>query len=126
MASNDIAALLGETLTEVAGMEPGSEEVMLTTASGKRFRMAHSQDCCESVALADVVGDPATLIGFPLLVARENTNNDEASRPAKEYVDSWTWTFYSFATAKGWVTLRWLGESNGYYSESVNLDLVSP
>lgn len=38
----------------------------------------------------------------------------------QEFVSS-TWTFYKFATEKGYVTIRWLGRSNGCYGERVNL-----
>jgi len=117
-----IGDLVGQTLTAVAGAVGGDE--LRFKADGKEWRMFHSQDCCESVRLEDIAGDLADLIGSPIVSAEESTNLNEQIDGKPECLDSCTWTFYRIATAKGLVVLRWLGESNGYYSESVDFDLV--
>ena len=82
--------------------------------------MFHEQDCCESVQVEDVAGDMQDLVGSPIVQAEESSNSDNP--PLR--CESFTWTFYRLATAKGQVVLRWLGESNGYYSESVSFEEV--
>ena len=82
----------------------------------------------ERTRIEDIVGELGDLIGVPMLVAEEVSSADscdawddaaEAKRAGGEYVESYTWTFYRFATIRGYVTVRWFGSSNGYYSESV-------
>lgn len=63
------------------------------------------------------------LVGSPLLQAEEVSADDPEDYP--DYDQEYhTWAFYKFATIKGSVTLRWLGESNGYYSEEVTAVLI--
>lgn len=112
--------LIGNTLKSVTG-RVGGDEIVLETEEGKRYRFYHSQDCCECVTVEDICGDLNDLIGSPLIVAEETISNENPpGLPAPEFQDSFTWTFYRFATAKGFVTIRWYGSSNGYYSESVD------
>ena len=74
----------------------------------------HELDCCENVFLEDITGDLNDLVGVPLLLAEERSEDGKC-----EY-GTCLWTFYEFRTVKGSVTVRWFGESNGYYSESVD------
>lgn len=76
--------------------------------------------CCEQVSVEDVVGDVDDLVGSPILVCEESTNS--TFPPLNELDESYTWTFYKIATIKGWVDIRWYGESNGYYSEDVTFE----
>lgn len=117
--------LIGKTLTSVTGVE-GGNEILFATDSGETYRMYHSQDCCESVYVESVAGDLVDLIGSPILKAEESTSSTlPEGVTAPEYRDdSETWTFYKLATAKGYVDIRWYGSSNGYYSESVDFELV--
>lgn len=107
----------GLTFVKVEG-SVGSDELLFETAEGARFVFGHWQNCCERVDINDITGDLEDLVGEPLLIAEAVSNVDG---PEPEYADSYTWTFYKFATRKGYVDVRWLGESNGYYSESVDL-----
>ena len=110
--------LKGLTIFSVKGAEKGSNEIILQTRCGRTFVMQHDQDCCESVEVDDVCGDIQDLINAPLMVAEEYTNSDDPM--GHKELDSFTWTFYRLATVMGYVTIRWLVESNGYYSESVD------
>lgn len=114
----ELSDIIGKTMTSVVNND---DEIIFSANDGSIYKMHHLQDCCESVYVEDVAGDLSDLVGSPILQAEEVSSGDE---PAPAHADSYTWTFYKLATIKGSVTIRWLGESNGYYSESVQFDKV--
>ena len=75
----------------------------------------HEYECCESVYLTQVDGISDKIIGSRIVVAEVVT--DEKSVTG----GSITWTFYKIGTNKGMIDFRFQGESNGYYSETVDL-----
>lgn len=114
-----LRSMIGRTFVRVEG-SVGDREMLFVDQNGERFLFSHYQDCCESVNINDVVGDLQDLVGEPLLVA-EQVQGEIPADFEDEYYESYTFTFYKFATRKGYVDVRWLGESNGYYSERVDL-----
>jgi hypothetical protein len=113
----ELKDLLGKTMAKV---ENKGDELVFTTTDGKAFKLYHDQDCCESVSIESIVGDLSDLVGEPLLVAEESEGETPAGYQFEYEPESYLWTFYKFATRRGYVDVRWLGESNGYYSESVD------
>lgn len=141
----DVSALIGKVLAEVS-VNTDQDSITFLCTDGTKYLMHHHQDCCENVTIEDVCGDLDDLVGTPILVAECSTNKDDifngqhgdtllkakflqgTKLPTKGESDyapeSETWTFYKFRTIKGSVDIRWYGSSNGYYSESVNFDLI--
>lgn len=118
---NEFKDLLGYTLERIDVNEGKDEILFVTVDNGPQFKMYHEQNCCEGVSIESITGDLADLIGSPILVAEESTSDATPEGYTHEYEpESQTWTFYKLATIKGWVDIRWYGNSNGYYSESVD------
>ena len=112
-----ISEMVGKVFTKV--IQVGDEEVLFTMEDGSFFKMHHQQDCCESVYLEDVTGDLQDLIGQVVMVAEKRES--DAPPPGVDHTEwgSYLWTFYELRTIAASVTLRWYGESNGYYSVDV-------
>lgn len=113
----NINDMVGKVFTSVT--QDGTEMVFANET--ERFRFFHYQDCCETVSIDDIVGDLSDLEGEPLLVAEEVSGESPVEFNAIDH-ECVEWTFYKFATRKGYVDVRWLGESNGYYSTSVSME----
>lgn len=105
--------MIGKTYKDIKN----DEESLLFIGDDHDILFEHRQDCCEQVYLEDVVGELEWLIDSPILYS-EVVDGVEYE---PECAESYTWTFYKISTIKGSVTLRWLGQSNGYYSESVDV-----
>jgi hypothetical protein len=112
----EINDIYGRTIIEI---KHNKSEFAMTLENGDVALLHHLQECCEQFELNDVSGDVDDLINSPLIMC-EMSQNDKAE-PKEDFQA--TWTFYKLATINGYVTLRFIGESNGYYSEEVDFSI---
>ena len=119
------ASLVGKTLTSVTNK---GDELLFVCSDGYEYRMYHSQDCCESVSIEDMDGDLQELVGLPITVADESSSSElpEGVEPPEYRDDEETWTFYRISNEKVFITIRWYGSSNGYYSTEVSFQQTAP
>jgi len=119
------ALLKGKKITGIIGMQKDSEEITLQFEDGTTLMFFHNQDCCEVVEVAQVDGIVDRHIGttFTELRVKVDGRRGDFNRDESE-----TWTFYTLITSKGYLDFRWIGSSNGYYSEKVDtlVDIPEP
>ena len=106
----DIDDLVGKVIKGLAY----SDEYFQILTDDCVYAFYHEYSCCESVWLTQVDGISDKLIGSRIIAEVVTDEKDT------EYGHI-TWTFYKIGTNKGMIDFRFQGESNGYYSESVDL-----
>jgi hypothetical protein len=111
----NISDMIGKYFTDVI-VDKEDRNILFICKEGL-YKMFHDQDCCETVYIESIVGDIADLMYNPILGA------EEVITAGEETEDSYhsTHTFYKLKTKDGYVDIRWVGSSNGYYSEGVHL-----
>lgn len=119
------ALLKRQTLSAIV-REKDTDVIKFTLVDGRELIMHHEQDCCESVIVESITGDLADAVGAVILDASESIESERPKElPKPDYEDeSCTWTTFRITPAKGTVSIRWHGSSNGYYSESVSFGIV--
>ena len=111
----------GKTIVEVVGLKKQEESVVLRLDDKSELEFYHEYSCCENFWLEDFEFSGKSVIGAKIL--------DVVLVSEKRDVTEWgsmTWTFYKIQTDKGELFMRWCGESNGYYSEDVDIKFTSP
>lgn len=112
-----IEEMIGVTMRDVR--TNGVHEIVFEAVDGRSWVLHHHDCCCESVTINDIAGNLNDIIGAPMTVARLDESFEDPPMPGEYVPESFTWSFYAFATRKGHVVIRWFGQSNGYYSETV-------
>ena len=107
----DIKDMVGKKITGVYY----DEEYFQIRTDDCVYAFYHEQDCCESVYLTQVDGISDKIIGSRIVIAEVVTDEKDTEH------SHITWSFYKIGTNKGMIDFRFQGESDGGYSEIVNL-----
>lgn len=88
----NISDLVGLTMKSVV---KDDDMISFESIDGRKFTLAHEQDCCEQVVIQEIVGDLTNLIGKPILCVEKVEDESAVSVRVK------------FDTNKGTVFISW-------------------
>lgn len=114
-----LESMVGKTFSLVHSYRLDGDDFLCFEHAQGTIMFYYDHDCCAKCDIESIDGDLHDLAGSPLVMAEVVTEKGDAGDDG-----SCTWSFYKFATAKGYVTVRWYGSSNGYYSEEVSVKWV--
>jgi hypothetical protein len=100
-------------------------KIVFETENNKKITMFHENHCCENVYIYSKTDNLDILIGKTIFDVTEEVSNDTFDRSVEDDI-SFTWTFYKFFyksldNKTEEIEIIWLGTSNGYYDEGVEL-----
>jgi hypothetical protein len=113
----EISELVGQAIDRVE--YPGHEVICLLHCTRGMYAFVHHQDCCESVGLQGKTGMDA-ILGKSITAA--SITRDHDLPPGMNEMESFTNTKVRLTAGEHTAELWFLGESNGYYSESVHFE----
>ena len=113
--------LKGKTITSIDGINSDDSDTIITTSDGSIYTLTHIQDCCEHVRVYGSVGNIDDVLNEEVIAAEDTNPMDNPNAPDYKVYDSATWSQFRIGTNKGTFEIWWLGESNGYYSETVSV-----
>jgi len=113
--------LKGKTITSIDGSNSDDSDTIITTSDGSSYTLTHIQDCCEHVRVYGTVGNIDDVLNVEVIDAEDTNPMDNPNAPDYKAYESATWSQFRIGTNKGTFEIWWLGESNGYYSETVSV-----
>ncbi len=114
--TNDFFTLKGQIVRKIQAL---NEYSLCILTDKYRYDLYHEQDCCEYVRLVNVIGDIDNILNEEIIFAEEDGGANDPDWYGDYYNDSHTWTKFVLGTKNANVEFWFLGESNGYYGESV-------
>lgn len=123
---SDFINLEGKTITKIEGLERGSFDVTFYCSDGSVYHMYPDDDSflygnAIDISIDDICGDVDCLISNKIVKAEVRRSEKRGGYIRDNiWADPEVWTFYTLATVKGYVDIRWYGTHNGYYSAEVS------